>query len=183
VGGLSGADPGLPLLVGLDARVEALLAAAEAPVPLHEIAALLPLGTDVAACVDRIGAFWEGRGIELRRTGAGAWLRARDSLVPARPEPPARRLSQEALATLIVIAMHQPVTVAQIERVRRVRLARGIVESLLSAGVVEETDRRRGTGRAKLYGTTPAFLALVGIGSLSDMPTPEDVLHNEIVLG
>ena len=180
---MSVADAGLPLLVSLDARIEALLAASDGPVPLVEIAAVLPAGTDLAGCLDRIGGFWEGRGIELHREDGGAWLRAREALVPPRPEPAARRLSQEAIATLAVIAMHQPVAVAQIERVRRVRLARGLVESLVETGLVEEVDRRRGTGRAKLYGTTPAFLTLVGIGSLSEMPTPEDVLHNEIVLG
>jgi segregation and condensation protein B len=150
-------DAGVPLLVGLEARVEALLAAASAPVPLARLDALLPAGTDLGSLLDGIARFWGGRGIELRREGGGAWLRARRGLAPDRPEPAGRRLGAEAIATLAVIAMHQPVTVAQIERIRRVRLARGMLEALVAADVVEELSRRGGTGRAKQYGTTPGF--------------------------
>lgn len=174
-------DAGIPLLVGLEARVEALLAATAAPVPLERLERLLPAGTDIPLLLDGIARFWSGRGIELRSEADGVWLRARRGLAPERPEPAGRRLGAEAIATLAVIAMHQPVTVAQIERIRRVRLARGMLEALVSAEVVDELPRRGGTGRARQYGTTPGFLALIGLGSLSELPGPEDVLYNEIV--
>lgn len=176
-------EAGLPLLASLDARVEALLAASPAPVPGPRLAALLPEGTDVAACLGRIAAFWEGRGLVLERGPEGVRLRARAELVPEEAAGVGRRLSEGAVATLAAIAVHQPIAVPQIEAVRNVRLARGIVESLERAGLVEEVDRRRGTGRAKLYGTTPRFLETIGLEALSDLPTPEEIMHLDIVGG
>ena len=176
-------EPGLPLLASLDARVEALLAAAPAPVPLHVLAAMLPEGSDLEACLRRIEAFWEGRGVALVRDSAGLTLRARQELLPPDAAAPGRRLSEGAVATLAVIAMHQPIAVPEIEAVRGVKLARGIIESLERAGLVEEGSRRRGTGRARLYATTDAFLDRMGLAALSDLPTPEELRHSEIVAG
>jgi len=174
-------DPGMPLLASLDSRIESLLVAAQRPVAPAEIAALLPEGSDVASAIERIAAFWAGRGVQLVRGPEGLSLKARKECLPPDNEANARRLSEGAIATLAVIAMHQPLTVPQIEAVRRVKLARGIIESLEASGLIEEVDRRRGTGRAKLYGTTEGFLRMTGLEALSDMPTPEEVLHTEIV--
>lgn len=175
-------DLGSPLLATLESRVESLLLAAGRALPPAEISALLPEGTDLGAILDRLEAFWSGRGIVLQRTSAGCRLRARAELVPETDsQRSTRKLSEGAVSTLAVIAMHQPITVPQIETVRRVKLARGIVESLEEAGLIEGGDRRRGTGRAIRYETTEKFLVLTGLSALSDMPTPEEVLHTEIV--
>ncbi len=148
-------DVGLPLLASLDARVEALLAASPGPVPEARIASLLPEGSDVAACLARIASFWEGRGLRLERGGDGVRLRAREELVPEVAKGNGRRLSEGAVATLAAIAVHQPIAVPQIEAVRNVRLARGIVESLERAGLVEEVDRRRERAARSSTGPRP----------------------------
>lgn len=177
-------DPGIPLLASLEARVEALLFASGRPLPIHEIAALLPEGADVEGAVAGVEAFWKGRGVVLQRSAAGVRLRARQELVPdTDSQKSVRRLSEGAVATLAVVAMHQPITVPQIESVRRVKLARGMMESLEEAGLIEAVERRRGTGRAMRYETTEKFLLLTGLSALSDLPTPEEVLHTEIVDG
>ena len=174
-------DVGAPLLASLDARIEALVVASPRPLALAEIKRALPHGTDVEGALGRISGFWEGRGAELVETPDGFTIRARAGLAPVEKVGQARRLSESAMATLAVIAMHQPISVAQIEKVRSVKLARGIIEWLVEAHLVEEVDRRRGTGRAKLYGTTDAFLRATGLSALSDMPTPEEVIHTDIV--
>lgn len=175
-------DAGLPLLASPEARVESLLFASGRPLSLNEMAALLPEGTDLEGILRRLEGFWSGRGVVLSRSAAGYRLKARAELVPETDsQKSTRRLSEGAVATLSVIAMHQPITVPQIETVRRVKLARGIVESLEDAGLIEAYERRRGTGRAIRYVTTDKFLLLTGLSALSDMPTPEEVLHTEIV--
>jgi len=145
------------------------------------LAALLPEGADLEGCLGRLAAFWEGRGAMFSRAGGEVSLAGRADLLPPEGAVTGRKLSEGAVATLATIAIHQPISVPQIEAVRGVKLARGIVESLERAGLAEVADRRRGTGRAKLYATTDLFLESIGLDALSDLPTPEEILHLDIV--
>lgn len=173
--------PGTPLLSTLDARVEAAVFAAGRPVTEQELAALLPDGADVHESLNRIAIFWEGRGVFFGRTGEGWVARARKEIVPSAGVEASRRLSRAAIATLAVIAMHQPVTVAQIEKVRAVKLGRGMLEGLKDAGLVTEVGRRSGSGQAPTYGVTLKFLETFDLQSLADMPTPEEAFALDVL--
>lgn len=164
---------------GRAAEVEALLLAAPGPVALDEIGRHLPGGLPEAEeIVSRLKAFWSGRGMEIR---------TRDRTVALAPSPAclrelaetqgkkARRLSQAAVETLSYIAMHQPVTLADVERGRGVKLFKGVMESLLDAGMVRVSARRTDSGRALTYVTTDAFLEHFGLSALTDLPTPEEL--------
>jgi Predicted transcriptional regulator containing the HTH domain len=161
----------------VELAIEALLVAADRPVRVEEIVAALP-GEDVEGALNSLERFWSGRGMRL--------VRARDGLRLVRaPEAEAilaaiegrrgRRLTQAAVETLAVIAMHQPVTLQDIERLRGVRLSRGIMDSLLDAGLVRVSLRRTDAGRAATYVTTERFLEHYGLGALTDLPTPEEL--------
>lgn len=165
---------GTPLLSSLDARVEAALFAAGRVVTINEIAALLPHGVDVQASVRRVQEFWADRGIQLEKHADGWVMRANVALLPEDTPLTVRRLSEAAIATLAVIAMHQPVTLAQIEKTRGVKLARGIIESLLRSGLVFEAGRASGTGGAISYAVTEKFLERFDLQSLADLPTAEE---------
>ncbi len=169
-----------PLLASLRSRVEAAVFAARKPVRVEDLAALLPRGVDVAATLREAAAFWSDRGIALAEGPDGWSMAARAELLPEVEGPPLRRMSEAAGATLMAIAMHQPVTIRQLETVRGVRLARGIVESLEASGFVRVADRRRATGRAALYETTERFLDATGLEQLSDLPTPEEALMMDL---
>ena len=174
---MSGApDLDTPLLSSLRSRVEAALASARKPVSAADLEAVLPRGVDVRALVAEVAAFWEGRGVSVAGDDTGWSMRAREELLPAGDPAPLRRLSEAAGATLMAIAMHQPATVRDIERVRGVRLARGMLEGLEASGLVRVVGRRRATGRAALHETTERFLDAVGIDELSDLPTLEEAL-------
>lgn len=83
--------------------------------------------------------------------------------------PHAVRLSNAALETLAVIAYSQPATRAQVQEARGVN-SEGPIQTLLQHGLIEEAGRAEGPGRPTLFHTTPDFLALLGIGSLEDLP-------------
>jgi len=172
---------GAPLLSSLDARVEAALFAAGRPVTESELAALLPRGADVAGTLARVAAFWKGRGISVAKTADGWTMQGDASLLPEETRLSNRRLSPAAIATLAVIAMHQPVSVPQIEKVRGVKLARGIVDSLKDAGLVAELGRRQGTGQAVPLVVTEKFLERFDLESLSDLPTSEEVFALDLI--
>ena len=77
-------------------------------------------------------------------------------------------LSGAALETLAVIAMKEPVTRAEIEKIRGVSAGR-ILAALLEKELVEERGRLEVPGRPILYGTTKQFLKCTGLSSVSEL--------------
>ena len=82
-------------------------------------------------------------------------------------KPP--RFSRAALETLAIIAYQQPVTRPQVDALRGVN-SDGMMKSLLSKGLVQESGRTDGPGRPILYSTTPEFLQHFGINSIIELP-------------
>ena len=80
------------------------------------------------------------------------------------------RLTRASLETLAVIAYSQPVTRSEIEAIRGVRCDR-VIDTLLGYGLVRIAGRRKSTGSPLLYRTSPRFLEIFGLGSISDLPT------------
>jgi len=91
-----------------------------------------------------------------------------------RNEPPPVRLSPSSLETMAVIAYRQPVTRAEIERIRGVSAEAGL-NKLMERDLVYIVGRADLPGRPIQYGTTDAFLEFVGIKSLDELPS-SDVL-------
>ncbi|MDO9535928.1 MAG: SMC-Scp complex subunit ScpB [Bacillota bacterium] len=71
-------------------------------------------------------------------------------------------LSQAALETLAIIALKQPVTRVEIEKLRGVQ-AEGVIENLLKRGLIEIKGRKEGLGRPFLYGITDEFIQYFGL--------------------
>ncbi len=82
------------------------------------------------------------------------------------------RLTPTALETLAVIAYKQPVTRADVERVRGSSVSE-VVRSLMEKGLVRTAGRDKSLGRPQLYATTRKFLQAFGLNSLADLPTVE----------
>ena len=162
----------LQSLLGL---IEAFLFAKGSPVSLKEIAELL--GEDTVTVDRALQALKEKynspeSGITLHYTGAGyslvtkkmydSWLN--QALGKQTP------LSQAALETLAVIACKEPVTRAEIEKIRGVSAGR-IISQLLDKDLVEERGRLEVPGRPILYGTTKRFLNCTGLNDVGELRT------------
>ena len=170
---------------GLDAQttrgiVEAILYVAGEPVPLEDLAHALDMTRSEMEEV--LSDLWdtcelEKRGLRLNRYGDGVQLSIRAEYAPyvERLLQPVQQqsLSQAAMETLSVIAYRQPVTKADIEKVRGVKCDYS-VQSLLNKGLIQEQGRRETLGRPILYGTTDAFLRHFGIESLDQLPPQEE---------
>ena len=157
--------------------VEAVLFAAAEPLTVEAIRAHVGDGVDVPAALDRLGADYAGRGIDLVRRGdrwhfqtAGdlAHLLRRD-----REEP--RKLSRAAIETLAIIAYHEPVTRAEIEAIRGVQISKGTLDVLMEAGWARPAGRRETPGRPLMFATTPEFLSHFGLASRRDLPGIDDL--------
>ncbi|MBR1450593.1 MAG: SMC-Scp complex subunit ScpB [Lachnospiraceae bacterium] len=83
--------------------------------------------------------------------------------------PKNMHLSDTALETLSIIAYKQPVTRAEVEKIRGVSCDHPI-NKLLEYGLITELGRLNAPGRPLLFGTTEQFLRSFGVKSLEDLP-------------
>ncbi len=87
------------------------------------------------------------------------------------------KLSQDALEVLALVAYRQPITKSQMEVFGKSN-AGSVLRQLLQRELIR-IDRAHSPQNSKSkndppYATTPRFLSLFGIGSLSDLPVAED---------
>jgi segregation and condensation protein B len=158
--------------------IEAALLAAGRSLPVTEIASLFdehsrPDVAKLREVLATLQANYEGRGIEVRETGAGFRIQVRKEfaaevsrLWPERPQ----KYSRAMLETLALIAYRQPVTRAEIEAVRGVAVNPNIVKTLLERSWIRVVGHRDLPGHPELLGTTRDFLDYFGLKSLDELP-------------
>ncbi|MCR4399811.1 MAG: SMC-Scp complex subunit ScpB [Syntrophomonadaceae bacterium] len=157
------------------AALEAMLFAAGRPLTVEELAQAVDMAApDVRALLDELVLEYneKGSGLLVAASGQGYLMCTSPEYAPYVKKilgPGEKRLSQAALETLAVVAYRQPVTRAEIEAVRGVRVDRTLA-SLLARGLVAEVGRKEVPGRPALYGTTVEFLRVFGMTSLDELP-------------
>lgn len=162
--------------------IMAILFASEEPVSTRRLCAIIEdaKADDVHAAVDDIREILKTDmpSIVMEEIGGGLQL----STNPEFAEYVARiysgkrkqRLSRAAMETVAIIAYKQPITRADIEIVRGVS-AGGVVTTLMERGLIRITGKAKILGAPFLYGTTPEFLEYLGLNSLKDLPTMEEL--------
>jgi segregation and condensation protein B len=168
----SGPDPA----AALEPQLEAILFVAAEPVPLKRLAEIV--SADVAVvreALGRLAQVYAGRskGVHLVEI-AGGWRmltnpECADAVSALKARRDKERLSGAALETLAIIAYKQPVSRAEIERIRGVGVG-PVLRHLMELDLVKVAGREEGLGRALLYGTTPSFLDRFGLKSAKDLP-------------
>jgi segregation and condensation protein B len=78
-------------------------------------------------------------------------------------------LSPQSLVTLSIIAYKQPITRAEIEKIRGVNTD-GPIVTLMSKRLIKEVGRSDAVGAPYLFGTTDNFMRQFGLQSLTDLP-------------
>jgi segregation and condensation protein B len=89
----------------------------------------------------------------------------------------AGHLSAAALEALAIIAYRQPVTRTAVEAVRGVNCD-GVIQTLVSHGLIQEIGRQETAGRPILYATTFEFLQNFGLSGTDDLPPLEQAAEN-----
>jgi segregation and condensation protein B len=173
-----------PQLPPLKTLVESLLFVAEGPVPIASLARALEIdAAKIEEVLAELQRDYAGRGFRLQR------LRDKLQLVTAPEAAPAiekflgvdgsGHLSAAALETLAIIAYRQPVTRPAIEGVRGVNCD-GVIQTLLSRGLIQEVGRLETAGRPILYATTFEFLQNFGLRGVEDLPPLEQTAENTL---
>lgn len=158
----------------------ALLTSAE-PLQLNDLKKLFDedLSNDVLRNIlTEIAGDWEGRSVELINVASGWRFRARpeytkflDRMNPQRVP----KYSRAVMETLAIIAYKQPVTRGDIEDIRGVAVSPNILKALQARGWIDAVGHREVPGRPELFATTRLFLDDLGLRSLTELPTLDDL--------
>lgn len=158
----------------LKPKIEALLVATNRPVAIQALARCLEVSEkEVDAALqefesDLLGA---DRGIQVRRRPHGVRIETKpqyaDLIGRLLPERKAKPMTSQALETLAIIALKQPVPLADINAIRGIESA-GTVQTLSNRKLIARTARL-GPRREKIWRTTQLFLDTFGLASLDEL--------------
>ncbi len=173
----------------LAVKLEAMLFVAAEPVTLVQLATALDVTNSVVERgLKELDDSLRTRGLRLQRNAGRVQLTTAPELAELVERflglESVSHLSRAALETLAIIAYQQPVTRPQVDSLRGVN-SDGMMKSLLSKGLVQESGRTDGPGRPILYSTTPEFLQHFGINSIMELPplaTPETDADKQVEL-
>ncbi|HBG15647.1 MAG TPA: SMC-Scp complex subunit ScpB [Firmicutes bacterium] len=167
------------------AVIEALIFASSEPVTLKEIAVILEISeVTVKQIVEDLMKEYKNqrRGIQIMEVVDGYHFVTNPEcaiyLEKLRKVPRQTPLSQAALETLAIVAYKQPITRAEIEVLRGVRVDSSL-STLVERGLIQEAGRKDGPGRPILYVTTKDFLKYFGLKNLDDLPMVDDWTNHQ----
>lgn len=101
-----------------------------------------------------------------------------EDLIKIARAPKRYTLTDSCIETLSIVAYKQPVTRAEIERIRGVNCDHA-VNRLLELELICELGRLDAPGKPILFGTTETFLKTFGVRSVEDLPHPDAVAVEE----
>lgn len=168
-----------------EAIIEAILFTMGESVELEKIANAVEL--DKKATKEIIAALQqkyedENRGIAIMELEDSYQMCTKNEmyeyLIRIAKQPKKRVLTDVLLETLSIIAYKQPITKAEIEKIRGVSSDHA-VSKLVEYNLVHEVGRLDAPGRPMLFGTTEDFLRSFGVHSIDELPVLNDDLVEE----
>lgn len=158
--------------------IEALLIATDTPLSLERIAGIINCSEEeVKKNLEILNEEYKqtGRAFEIKEVAGGFQIYTLPEYADyvGKLKQKKEKLSKAALETLAIIAYHQPITRAEVEKARGVDCSY-ILESLLEKGLIKTCGRLPTPGRPIKYATTNAFLRYFGIRDLRELPREED---------
>jgi segregation and condensation protein B len=161
--------------------IEAALLSSAEPVSVADLRRLFEedYGAEIIrSLLEELQAEWADRGIELINVASGWRFQVRPEYQPyvdrLNPQKPPK-YSRAVLETLAIIAYRQPVTRGDIEEIRGVTVSSNILKVLETRGWIDVVGHKEAPGRPALYSTTKGFLDDLGLRSLDELPSLEDL--------
>ena len=160
--------------------IEALIFSAEEPLSIESIRKILSTygKFDLEKLINDLENEYKNRGINLQSIekknfffktseDLGVFLNIQTEKT--------RNLSQAAMETLAIISYHQPVTRAEIEKIRGKPVFRGTLDNLLELKWIKPAGRRETPGRPVTWVTDIEFLKHFGLSSIKDLPKVDEL--------
>lgn len=159
-----------------EAILESILFTMGTSVELEKLAGVLELGkTETKKILDRMKERYEeeDRGVTITELDGAYQMCTKpqmyDYLIQVAKQPKRYALTDVLLETLSIIAYKQPITRAEIEKIRGVSCSHA-VSKLVEYNLVCELGRLDAPGRPLLFGTTEEFLRTFGVSSIDELP-------------
>ena len=163
------------------AIIEGILFSMGESVELEKIAGALGLDQKkTKELIDEMRNEWEEqkRGVTITELDGAYQMCTRpeiyEYLIKIAKQPKRRVLTDVLLETLSIIAYKQPITKAEIEKIRGVKSDHA-VNKLVEYSLVKELGRLDAPGRPILFGTTEEFLRTFGVQGLEELPALDPV--------
>ena len=158
--------------------IEALLIATDTPLTLKRMSEITELAKeDIIRSIGELNQEYResNRAFEIKEIAGGyqIYTLPEFALWVGALHDRKSKLSKAALETLAIIAYHQPITRAEVEKVRGVD-STYMLDALLQKNLIKTCGRLPVPGRPIRYGTTKEFLRYFGIKDLDDLPREED---------
>lgn len=156
--------------------VEAVLFTMGQSVEVRQLAAALEVSEkEAAAAAERLRERYDNEesGMQILRLEDSYQMSTRSkyysNLIRVAATPKKQVLTDVVMETLAIIAYKQPVTKADIERIRGVKSDHA-VNRLIEYNLVYEAGRMDAPGRPALFATTEEFLRRFGVSSTVELP-------------
>ena len=167
-------------LIKARAVIEALVFASSEPIRLKELSAILGINehTVKQLLADIVEDYRRNRrGIQIVEVANGYQFvthpECAQYVEKLRQNPRQVALSTAAIETLAIIVYKQPITRAEIEELRGVRVDSALA-TLIERELIREAGRKDAPGKPILYATTQKFLSYFGLKDLKELPSLED---------
>ncbi len=167
--------------IALKPILEAVIMAAEAPVPLERLVAIFavleetaPTRAEVESALGELRQDFAGHGVELVEVAGGYRYQTCAQFaewVNRLWEERKPRYSRALLETLAIMAYRQPITRGEIEDIRGVAVSTGIIKTLHDREWIKIVGHRDVPGRPAIYATTRQFLEYFNLSGLDALPT------------
>lgn len=159
--------------------IEALLFSSGEPLPAQKIKEVVqtdyPIGLpEIRKILKQLAAEYrkDQRGFQIAEVAEGYLLRTVQEVAPfikaLFQNKRGEKLSFAAMETLAIISHKQPITRAEIERIRGVDCS-GVLASLAERGLIAVEGRLEAPGRPVQYEVTKRFLRHFGLKNLQDL--------------
>jgi len=158
----------------LKAKIEALLTGLDRPVTVQAMAQCLGASEqelDAALQEYEADLMSADRGVQVKHRPHGVRLEMKpefaDLIGRMIPEKRPKPISSQALETLAIVALKQPVTIGDVNAIRGIESA-GTMQTLRNRNLIARAARL-GPRREKLWRTTPLFLETFGLANLDEL--------------
>ena len=166
--------------------IEVALLTSSQPLSIDDLVKLFAEKTDrstIRMLLDEIRNDWQKKSMSLIQVATGYRFQAdsnfTDFLMRLTPDR-APNYSRAVMEVLAIIAYRQPVTRADIEKVRGVSLNSNTLRQLIEREWVDIIGQKEVPGRPSLYATTKYFLNDFSLKTLSELPELNSSLTKEL---
>ena len=159
--------------------VESLIFSSLEPLSKNDIKKMLSQygNFDLESILDELMNDYSERGINLSNVENRFYFKTSEELKDylTIQTKKIKNLSNAAVETLAIISYHQPVTRAEIEKIRGKPVFRGTLDSLLELKWIKPHGRRETPGRPVTWVTDYEFLKHFGLKSIKDLPKVDEL--------